>query len=180
MQKRLPLTRRYIKDGWACLIACEHIAKQRKIIEFVGKLSSIDEFRNSTVKKYYLQVDEFKFIGPSGGDDDAINHSCCPNCYVLIDENTLRAHLVSLRAIKPGEELTFDYSTAKLFDGLEYQCRCGSSNCRKIVQSFECIPEKAQQSMLVRGDLSYYVKKYALSKFGSADSSLNPCLLNDN
>jgi SET domain-containing protein len=55
-----------------------------------------------------------------------INHSCDPNCEAFI----IRGHIwiYSLRDIKAGEELTYNYG----FDvdtWLEHPCRCGSKRC---------------------------------------------------
>ena len=62
-----------------------------------------------------------------------INHSCNPNCEA--DEEEGRVFFKSLRNIKAGEELNYDYGliideryTRKL--KAEYPCWCGSKNCR--------------------------------------------------
>jgi SET domain-containing protein len=69
-----------------------------------------------------------------------INHSCAPNCQpVLIehdgkDRRLDRVEIESLRAIRPGEELTYDYGitlsvphTARM--KALWACRCGAPNC---------------------------------------------------
>jgi len=55
-----------------------------------------------------------------------INHSCDPNCESQIVRG--RVYIVSLRAIRPGEELTYDY----YYDYDHYRdhpCRCGARTC---------------------------------------------------
>jgi hypothetical protein len=55
-----------------------------------------------------------------------INHSCRPNCESQIVRG--RVWIVALRAIKPEEELTYDY----YYDFDHYQdhpCRCGAKDC---------------------------------------------------
>jgi len=62
-----------------------------------------------------------------------INHSCDPNCEAWIEDG--RISFYTRRAIRPGEELTFDYHlvtperhTAAV--KRRYPCRCGAPNCR--------------------------------------------------
>lgn len=59
-----------------------------------------------------------------------LNHSCEPN--VVVEAGITRrgngwAQLQALRAIAPGEELTFDYA---LPPALKLPCRCGARTCR--------------------------------------------------
>ncbi len=69
-----------------------------------------------------------------------INHSCRPNCRALVEESATgdprkdKVVIETIRAIKPGEELTYDYGIVldvphtprmkKL-----WACRCGSPKC---------------------------------------------------
>ena len=54
------------------------------------------------------------------------NHSCSPNCEAQNVEGEI--WLVSLRDIKAGEEITFDYGYA-LEHWEDHPCLCGSDNC---------------------------------------------------
>jgi len=67
-----------------------------------------------------------------------INHSCAPNCRAWIEEVDGARHdkvlIESRRAIKAGEELTYDYGivldvphTAKMKK--LWVCRCGAKRC---------------------------------------------------
>ena len=74
-----------------------------------------------------------------------INFSCDPNCEAVLDENEddprkSRVYIEAKRAIKPGEELTYDYGivldephTARLKK--IWACRCGSKKCRGTMLS---------------------------------------------
>ena len=60
-----------------------------------------------------------------------INHSCHPNCE--IDERNGRIFIKSIRKLKAGEEIPYDYG---LYDGDdEAPCSCGSRNCRGSMYS---------------------------------------------
>jgi SET domain-containing protein len=69
-----------------------------------------------------------------------INHSCAPNCQPVLvehagrDRRLDRVEIESLRTLRPGEELTYDYGitlsvphTAKM--KALWACRCGAPNC---------------------------------------------------
>ena len=69
-----------------------------------------------------------------------INHSCAPNCQPVLvehdgkDRRLDRVEIESLREIREGEELTYDYGitlsvphTARM--KAIWACRCGAPNC---------------------------------------------------
>jgi len=62
-----------------------------------------------------------------------INHSCEPNCYSKVIPVENRKHIVifALRAIKRGEELTYDYKFP--IEDVKIPCTCGSRRCRKYL-----------------------------------------------
>jgi hypothetical protein len=59
--------------------------------------------------------------------------------------------MVAMRTINPGEEVTYDYamvmhSNAKSTSFFTMECRCGQSNCRKVVTENDWrIPELQRQ-----------------------------------
>lgn len=61
-------------------------------------------------------------------DNDAkfINHSCEPNCEAVQDGRRVFIH--SLRAIKEGEELSFDYGF-QWGAHEDHPCKCGAASC---------------------------------------------------
>lgn len=98
-----------------------------------------------------LQVGPNIFIGPSGGTDDYINHSCNPNCRMHVAGS--RAIIFSLYVIKAGAELTFDYSTTSTdtLDKWQMKCNCGEPNCRKIISGFQYLDPGLQKEYKDRG-----------------------------
>ena len=56
-----------------------------------------------------------------------INHSCNPNCEV--DGKGLKLWISSIRDIKKGEELSYDYGFGYDEDYKQFPCKCGSKNC---------------------------------------------------
>jgi SET domain-containing protein len=84
---------------------------------------------------FYFHINAEHVIDAKHGGNAArwINHACEPNCEA--DEVDGRIFIKSLRALKPGQELFYDYGL--IIDGRytpklkkEYECRCGSKKCR--------------------------------------------------
>ena len=64
------------------------------------------------------------------------NHSCAPNCEA--NEENGRIFIDTLRAVRPGEELTYDYNL--ILDEPHtpavkraHPCFCGAGNCRGTI-----------------------------------------------
>jgi uncharacterized protein len=80
---------------------------------------------------YLAALDSYWAIdGAVGGNGaELINHSCEPNLKPRRIGN--RLWLVSLRKVRAGEELTWDYHFAK--NGEKVRCHCGSPKCRGTI-----------------------------------------------
>jgi uncharacterized protein len=55
-----------------------------------------------------------------------INHSCAPNAEMVDDEG--RLYLYTLRKVRRGEEITFDYGY-DVAHFMDHPCRCGKPGC---------------------------------------------------
>jgi hypothetical protein len=80
------------------------------------------------------------------------NHSCQPNTGVKND-----TVLVALRDISADEELRFDYSTTMSEREWTMQCRCGSAQCRGVIEDFHLIPERVKQRYLALGIVQRFI-----------------------
>ena len=125
------------------VFATQDIQKGKDIIEYVGqKITKKEGDRRSEkrIKKYLNSNDTgsvYIFELNSRYDIDGtpyynkaryINHSCNPNCEVDIKNNQI--WISSIKKIKKGEELTYDYGYS--FDKNDFRdhlCKCGSKNC---------------------------------------------------
>lgn len=118
------------------------IKKGTRVIEYLGERISHTEADRRYEKKGDDDGHTFLFIasnrtvidaGVDGNDARFINHSCKPNCETVIENS--RVFIDSIRAIKPGEELGYDYqltweSTDDPTELALYACRCGARKCR--------------------------------------------------
>ena len=124
------------------VFATRRIEKGERIVEYLGERVSHDE-----ADRRYEQKDEndshtFLFIvdsktvidaGTDGNDARFFNHSCDPNCESVVEKR--RVFIEALRAIEPGEEMTYDYQIYRDHDDPDnideiFACRCGFANCR--------------------------------------------------
>lgn len=117
--------------------ACEPIPRGRKVIEYTGKRASRRgcrprlhrrDRRRDLRRTYLISVNRrWVLDGAAGGSGaEFINHSCEPNLH----PRTFCGHvlLFSVRNIRRGEELTWDYKAPK--DEEHTPCRCRSPFCR--------------------------------------------------
>ncbi len=111
------------------VFAGQRIPANRKVIEYTGKRLNRKEakFRGDGDYTYLFAVDSYWTLdGAVGGSGaEIINHSCDPNLVSRI----VKGHVLymSLRAIKPGEELTVNYNFGK--DVRTFPCSCGAATC---------------------------------------------------
>jgi uncharacterized protein len=118
------------------------IKKGTRIMEYLGERISHAEADARYEKKGDDDGHTFLFIasnrtvidaGVDGNDARFINHSCNPNCETVIENS--RVFIDSIRNIKSGEELGYDYqltweSTDDPAELALYACRCGAKKCR--------------------------------------------------
>jgi len=124
--------------------AIRPIAKGEVIIEYKGQMIT---WRQAEARHphnpadpdhtFFFHIDDGHVIDANVGGNAArwINHACNPNCESDIDEDHHRVFIKALRAIRPGEELFYDYGlvideryTPKVKK--QFACRCGARDCR--------------------------------------------------
>ena len=130
------------------VFAASAIAKGVEIIEYKGQRrthAEADELYGDggeTGHTFLFTLNQQYLIDANlhGNSARWINHSCAPNCRALVEESASgdprrdKVVIETIRAIKPGEELTYDYGivlevphTARLKK--LWHCLCGSPQC---------------------------------------------------
>jgi len=118
------------------------IPKRTRLIEYTGERISHQEadaryseaHANSPHTMLFTVNDDIVIDATRRGNSARwINHSCSPNCEIEDEDN--RIFIETRRAIRPGEELTYDYNlqlgerhTAAAERA--HRCFCGSRRCR--------------------------------------------------
>lgn len=124
------------------------IGKGEEIIQYQGTLMTHAEADalygdgGESGHTFLFTLNDDYIVDANRGGNTArwINHSCAPNCRAVVVESAGgnprrdKVMIEAIRAIKPGEELTYDYGitldvphTARL--KRRWQCRCGAPNC---------------------------------------------------
>lgn len=124
------------------VFAARRIRKGTKVIEYLGERLSHAradaryEGKNPGDNHTFLFTVNGKTVidaGVDGNDARYINHGCDPNCESTISKG--RVFIEAIRTIRPGEELSYDYSIQRDSDDAPdvdavYACRCGAAKCR--------------------------------------------------
>jgi uncharacterized protein len=124
------------------VFAAQRIRRGTRIIEYLGeRISHAEADRRYEHKDandahtFLFIVDARTVIDAAVGGNEArfVNHACEPNCESVIEDR--RVFIEAVRAIEPGEELTYDYQIQREVDDPPdvdaiFACRCGSPRCR--------------------------------------------------
>ena len=106
------------------MFALEPIPADTRIIEYVGPVLTTEE-ADKKGGKYLMSIDEKYTIDGTPRSNTAryINHSCRPNAKAF--RRGLRVWIWSLRNIKAGEEIVYDYGKEYFDDHIKPKgCRC--------------------------------------------------------
>jgi len=130
------------------VFAAAPIRKGTRLIQYGGRMRSheevdqvyADEVDSGHTFLFTLNSDFVIDANVDGNDARWINHSCDPNCEAVHDQDAEgdaardAIYIEAMRAIKPGEELTYNYGirlaeahTPKM--KRLWVCHCGSKNC---------------------------------------------------
>lgn len=99
---------------------------------------------------------------PANNPRAFVNHSCEPNCGLKVIGRVGKEYdsqLMAIRPIKPGEELTIDYSTVMHEAGWKMECACGSKHCRKVVTHFSRLPKETREKYIQLGVVQPFAYK---------------------
>lgn len=124
------------------VFAIADIPKDTRIVEYKGKHISYKkackiypDVEGEPTHTFLFEIDDDRVIDAAQNGNAArwINHSCDPNCEAEGEGD--RVFIKSIRKIKAGEELGYDYGitlderhTAK--EKKRWPCHCGTKKCR--------------------------------------------------
>lgn len=127
------------------VFALTHITKGARLVEYKGKRlteAQVDRryAKDDNPHTFLFALDDGMVIDATTHGNSArwINHSCAPNCEAVDDKD--RIYIEALRAIRPGEELSYNYGIEleeRHTPALKrlYQCRCGARSCKGTILS---------------------------------------------
>jgi uncharacterized protein len=106
------------------IFAREDISKRKRIVEYIGRNVPIEE-QESATGRYLFWTGRKKMIDGNTRENTArfINHSCQPNCEAKGPSG--KVFIYSIKKIKAGEELTYDYGDEYFEDYIKpHGCKC--------------------------------------------------------
>ena len=96
--------------------------------------------------RHSFQVDHDRHI-VIAGPIELINHSCDPNCGVLVRPDDEVMEIRARRPIAKGEELSTDYAMFELrIEHMTGPCLCGSPQCRGRITGYWGLPEDRREA----------------------------------
>ena len=122
-----------------------NIRHGKRLIEYIGPRLSKAAGQAELAKQnvYIFTLDDTYDIDGSVDWNLArfLNHSCDPNCEADVVRG--RIWIYAIRAIRAGEELTYNYSHG--LEGYEERpCQCGATNCVGYMVAEEFFPTVRQ------------------------------------
>ena len=115
--------------GDKAVFARELIEPGEVVAVWSGRLVPVEELDDLSeeIRRHTVQVEEGLYLASLTPDEapDYINHACEPNAG-LDGQITI----VAMQMIRPGDEVTIDYAMCDGSPYDEFDCACGSSQCR--------------------------------------------------
>lgn len=122
------------------VFAAQDIPAGVKVIEYAGERISRRETRRRFLedvngrggkRNYLFRLDPYWTLDGSseGNGAELINHSCAPNMKARLLRR--RIWLTTIRKIRRGEELAYDYKFTK--KAAPVRCHCCSASCRGTI-----------------------------------------------
>ena len=129
----------------------DHIQREKFIIEYYGPLLTRQK-ADEKGGKYLFEINSRKVVEGSPRYNIAryINHSCRPNCETDIVKGKI--YVYAKRAIKPGEELAYDYGK-EYFDDFIKSHGCNCIKCKEVkevITNTTLPPQACRKRYIVR------------------------------
>ncbi|KDR67984.1 hypothetical protein GALMADRAFT_257533 [Galerina marginata CBS 339.88] len=99
-----------------------------------------------------------------------VNHSCEPNvAFDLSSAEQSKWHVRALRAIKPGDTLTFFYPSTEWEMDQPFNCECGTTTCLGTIQGAKYL---SREELGARKYVSPWILKLVMERDGKAPQKL--------
>jgi SET domain-containing protein len=149
-----PITVRHSAIHGNGVFATRKIPADTRVIEYAGDRVTARQAASrksadpdNPFHTFFFSLENGRLIdGASNGNDARwINHCCEPNCEAREEDG--RIFIYSLRDIRRGEELNYDYGLVVAERHTPavkraYACFCGAENCRKTMLALKRKPRQ--------------------------------------
>lgn len=147
------IANKYIKKSeFICFFEGEEITWEESEKRYIEGKDRLDDPFQISDTKYIELLEPYIYF----------NHSCNPNSGFKG-----KNEMIAIKNIKPGEEITYDYSTvcwddrwAKIHGAWTMKCECEEINCRKKIGDFLTIPKSQREKYIkLRAVPNFILKK---------------------
>lgn len=158
--KTRPLEVLPVRNGCG-LVACRAFAKGACITPLHGRLVDSSVVwrwwkRDARRAANCIRFDADRYLDPRGEWGAYANHACRPNAALFRERG--RLVLRAIRAIRPGDEVTHDYSTLLGADDVwTMRCNCGMRGCRGTVRRFDTLPAATLRRYMAIGAIPAFI-----------------------
>ena len=124
-------SRAHPEKGECGVFCLKPIAKDEIVVLWGGRILAAVQINRDmpNFTQQILQIeDDFYLMTPTMEPSDCFNHSCEPNVGM-----TGQIGLIAMRDIDVGEEVCLDYAMCDGSNYDEFDCSCGSPNCRRHI-----------------------------------------------
>jgi hypothetical protein len=131
------------------LVALRRFERGQRVCVLRGRLVHFDRLwswwdRDPRRAANCIRFDADRYLDPHGELGAFANHSCRPNTMLVRAGRVLDVR--AMRVIRPGDEVTHDYSTCLGADDTwSMRCNCGEPACRGRVRRFDRLPADVLQ-----------------------------------
>ena len=147
------------------VVALRPIEPGEHLLTFKGPVLDASEYRQAlgaNPRGRFLQIGQDLYIGPGGGLDDYVTHSCEPNCRLRYASGGI--DLVAIRPIARGAQVTFDYATSRNDARHRIRCACGAATCRGEIGNFDDLPAALKWRYNSDGMLAPWLSDYLVRR----------------
>lgn len=130
------------------------------IVSYNGPRISHHSWPADASPDYAIQVSERHYLDPRTGHTIfLVNHSCRPNSGMVCEDGVFS--MKAIRHIKPGDEVTWDYSTTMDDGTWTMKCLCGEPSCRKLIGDYRHLPHDVKGQYKQLGVIpNFLLRKY--------------------
>jgi SET domain-containing protein len=155
MNRAFPLLEVKNTQNGKGLFATASIPAGTVLLKITGKeLSFAECVALKENESYCLQVGLTQYVLPDY-PFYLSNHSCDPNCGIKDGVN-----FITIKWVKKGEELQWDYSTSMLERHWTMECKCGTAVCRKQVTDFDLLPTQLKERYIRKGVVMPFILEF--------------------
>jgi hypothetical protein len=148
------------------LVATQRFPRHAVILELRGRIVSAATVwsmwdRDPRRAANCIRFGPESYLDPGERPGAFANHSCEPATALIREGRCLL--VVALRAIKPGDELTHDYSTFLGADDVwTMRCNCGEAACRRRIARFDRLPAPTLERYRRLGMIPNFIEATAI------------------